>query len=246
MTHPHLSRAPIVEALVDLAVTPRTDLTHAMLTKLKDELAGEYPTVKEMRTFTAGFEFDQEKPPTQSVATEIIGYRLEKKDEPFVLMMRRDGLTVSRLAPYSCWDDLVAEAQLVWDMYVDACKPEAISRVATRFINRLDLPMHGLDFDDYLAAPPRIPKNLPETLKEFLVRLVIPDESGAEIALLQTLQGANPLTQTVQVLVDIDVYKIVEFEPTSPSPWELLAIMRRLKNTTFFGSITPKTLEMIT
>lgn len=245
MTHPILSKAPIVEALVDLSVKSAAGISHADLTEVKDAFKERYPTAKELRSFMADVQVNADRGSSHSVTTEVVGYRLEKNDQPFVVLLRRNGLTVSRLKPYTTWEDLIAEARYVWSRYLEVCKPEAVSKVATRFINNLELPAIGLDFDDYLAAPPRIPKNLPEVLKEFLVRLVVPDESGAEIAILQSLQGTDLGTQTVHVILDIDVYKVVQMDPRSEDPWQLLDIMRRLKNSTFFGAITPRTLELI-
>ena len=52
--------------------------------------------------------------------------------------------------------DLVAETRRLWSLYVDKLEPEAIVRVATRFINKLKLPMtSGERFQDYLTDASR-------------------------------------------------------------------------------------------
>ena len=246
MEYPHLSRAPIVEGLIDILVKPRSDLTLAALFRLSEKLKSKYPEVKALHTIQADVQIDQSQKASQSVATALVGYRLERKDLPFVVMLRVNGLTISRLKPYDDWNNLLEEAKPIWDEYVSICRPEVITRVATRYINRIELPVEGLDFDDYLAAPPRIPKNLGEMLSEFLVRLVVPDvPSGAIIALVQALEGPNIEKSTIPVIIDIDVFKAVELDLSSNELWELLGTMRDLKNQAFFGSITPKTLELL-
>lgn len=244
--YPNLTKAPITEGLVNLQVKPRADLTLKDLAGLRDLLKDQYPESKDLRTIRTDVRITADQAASQSVATELVGYRLERSDKPFVLLLATNGLTVSRLRPYDKWEDLVAEARPIWERYLDICKPETVIRVATRYINRIELPAKQLDFDDYLAAPPRIPKGLPETLNDFLVRLVIPDKaSGSDMAILQSLQGVNVDADQVQVLIDIDVYKMVDFQPASEDIWKLLDIMRDLKNRAFFGAITGKTLELL-
>lgn len=246
MEYPHLSHAPIVEGLIDILVKPRSDLTLDDLVCLSEKLKSKYPEVKALHTIQTDVQIDQSQRALQSVATALVGYRLERKDLPFVLMLRVNGLTISRLRPYEDWNNLLGEAKPIWDEYVSICRPEAITRVATRYINRIELPIEGLDFDDYLAAPPRIPKDLNGMLSEFLVRLVVPDvPSGASIALVQALEGPNMQKSTIPVIIDIDVFKAVELDLSSNELWKLLGTLRDLKNRTFFGSITPKTLELL-
>ena len=246
MEYSHLSRAPIVEGLIDILVKPRSDLSIDDLFRLSEKLKSKYPEVKALHTIQADVQIEQGQKASQSVATALIGYRLERKDLPFVLMLRVNGLTISRLKPYDDWSNLLGEAKLIWADYVSICRPEAITRVATRYINRIELPIEGLDFDDYLAAPPYIPKDLNGMLSEFLVRLVLPDvPSGASIALVQALEGPNIQKNVVPVIIDIDVFKSVDLDLSSNDLWELLGKLRDLKNRTFFSSITPKTLELL-
>jgi uncharacterized protein (TIGR04255 family) len=244
--YPNLSKAPIIEGLLNIQVKARPDLTLKEIANLRDALNDRYPESKDLRTIIAGVRVSADRAGSQSVTTELVGYRLERKDKPFVLLLANNGLTVSRLKPYDKWEDLVAEAKPIWEKYIDFCKPETVTRIATRYINRLELPAQGLDFDAYLAAMPRLPKKLPDTLADFLVRLVVPDkETGCHAAIVQAFQGVNTDANTVQVLIDIDVFKTVDMQPASQDIWKLLDIMRNLKNDAFFGAITDKTLELL-
>jgi uncharacterized protein (TIGR04255 family) len=129
---------------------------------------------------------------------------------------------------------------------MEVCKPAGITRIATRFINRVDLPIDGLDFDEYLAAPPKIPAGLPNVLVEFLVRLVIPQrEAGSNVVLTQALESVNPDNKSVSVLIDIDAFKSIELEASSEQLWAHFHELRDIKNQTFFCSITQKTLELL-
>lgn len=245
MSHPHLNQAPIVEGLIDFRVKQRSEFSLEDLARLKDELKATYPVVKDLHSIEAGIQFAQGKSTEQSFQSTQIGYRLERKDPSFVVLLQQTGLTVSRLKPYQDWNNLIAEAKPIWEKYLSISRPSAIIRVATRFINRLELPIDKLDFDEYLSTLPPIPKNLPNELSGFLVRTLIPDpNTGAEIAIAQALESPNMQTRTVTVLIDIDVFKTMEMEPASDDVWKLLNNLRDLKNRAFFGSITPKTVEL--
>lgn len=205
-----------------------------------------YPTTKELREFEAQVALAANQTTSQSAVARHVGYRYEAGGAPsFVVHLRLNELLVSHLRPYDRWETLLAEAQAWWQEYRLACKPEAITRVATRFINRIELPMGGLDFDDYLVAAPIIPKGLPQTFEGFMARIVVPHaETGAHIAMSHLLDAANPQNRTVPVIIDIDVFKETDLPPDSDELWRLLGIMRAVKNQAFFGSVTATCLEL--
>jgi len=48
----------------------------------------------------------------------------------------------------------------------------------------------------------------------------------------------------VPVILDVDVFKICECEPSSSKVWEILAQLRNFKNLIFFKSLTQKGQEV--
>lgn len=163
-----------------------------------------------------------------------------------VFQAHPDGFTVSRLRPYDTWESLFAEAQSLWPEYLRAAHPEAIVRVATRFINRIQIPLPVVDYQDYLSAAPTVPKGLPDLVSEFLSRVVIHDQdSGAVIIFTQAMEPLNEASNILPLYVGVDVFKQEAYDVQSPEPWELLNTFRRLKNEAFFASITAKTLELL-
>lgn len=67
-----------------------------------------------------------------------IGFQFWDAEKVRVFQARLDGFTYSRLAPYDCWEDLCGEARRLWRQYREFAKPERVSRIAVRYINRLD------------------------------------------------------------------------------------------------------------
>ena len=241
----HLSNAPIVEGLVDIRIKPSDDFKPEALGALRDLFKERYPIHKEALQVQANFEFKEGENPRQSVVSQKVGYRLESADGRYVLQLQHGGFTLSRLKPYETWDTLFEEAKRLWPIYLSVTKPAAVTRVATRYINRLELPGPRLDFDDYLAAPPTIPKPLPQVISEFVTRIsVFEEKTGASIVITQALEPLNPANNAVPVIIDIDVFKEVAFPADSEEYWQLLSEFRYLKNKAFFGSITDRTLEL--
>lgn len=245
MDFPNLPKAPIIEGLIAIQTKVGSDVAVSQLVQFGERIKSSYPTVKELREFQAHVAVAPNQATAQSFAPSHVGYRYEKPSPPFVVHARPNELLVSRLKPYDRWENLLSETRSLWAEYYAICKPEAITRVATRFINRIELPMDGLDFDDYLAAAPIIPKGLPQTFEGFLTRIVVPHvETGAHIAMSQILDAANPQTRTLPVIIDIDVFKELDLPCDSTVLWEILANMRDVKNHAFFDSVTPKCLEL--
>lgn len=244
MAFPHLSRAPIVEAVVQINVKPAASATLERLAEYKTALKETYPLQKDVRLVHAQFQMKDAELDQRVISSNVLGYRLERKASDYIVIARLDGLAVSKLPPYETWENLIAEARPRWQQYSRTQAPEAVTRVATRYINRIELPLENLDFEHYLASPPRPPKGLPEVLSNFLVKTVVEDEgSGASISISQVLEAPIAEKNRIPVLIDIDVYKVVELPPESDECWQLLDKMRDLKNRAFFGCLTEKALE---
>lgn len=235
-----LRNAPIREAIIDLRVRENRTLDMHQLDGIRSRLEPDYlkkgPIVELRTDITVS---DEGRGVSETKAREL-GIRLHSRDERYVAQFSREGFTFSRLAPYETWERLVEEAQRLWVIYLELTRPEGISRVATRFINDLQLPMQpGEQFEEYLATPPQVPAALPQHVMQFLQRIVIHDmNTGLRAIVTQLLQGA--WNDRIPVILDIDVFCLREFEPSNGDAWSCLGKMREFKNRVFFESLTEK------
>lgn len=245
MTFPHLPHAPIVEGLIDIQVKPRSEFSMKDIEAFGKRINSSYPVIKDLREVHAELKMSPGQEGAQTVSARQVGIRCERQNPSFVVLARPEELLVSQLAPYETWEKLEEEARKMWEEYRGICMPEIITRVATRFINKVLLPPENLEFNDYLTAPPQVPKALPRIFDSFLTRIVMPhSETGAQLAVTQVMDSIDPQTGKLPILIDIDVYKHVDFAVESSEVWELLRKMRKLKNQAFFDSLTPKALEL--
>lgn len=243
--YPHLTKAPIVEGLIDFRLRPQTSVTTDQLAALDALIQEKYPTRKNIRAVKAALNLGSEEHNNQ-ISDELIGYRYESADPHYVLQVKSDGFTLSRLAPYSKWADLISEAHYLWDCYTKIIGSSTILRIAVRYINKIELPGPNVDFDEYLTAGPRVPEPLPQGLLEFMTRNIIPfDEEKALMILTQALEPLQPNTLTMPIIVDIDVFSEGSFKSDSEEIWDVLDKLRKLKNRAFFGSITQKAINLL-
>ena len=241
----HLNNAPIVEAVVDIRVKLPTDVGLEKLALISETISGHYPRRRERRRYEGTIEFKIGESPKQSAIDKgPDGYIYTSNDERQVVQIRLNGFTFSRLKPYQTWENLRDEAQKLWKLYVKFASPEIVTRIAVRYINRLNIPLSIKDFGDYLAAPPIVPPDLPQGVSSFLTRTVIIEPAlKASAAITQALEP-RASKDFLTILLDIDVFRQVQFDIESNETWELLEGFRHFKNKIFFDSVTEGTLRL--
>lgn len=239
----HLENAPITEALIDIRVKMREDLTVEQLESIYNSISGQYPDKKVRHKWEGKFEFKKGELPV-SLGTETIdGYIFTSTDQKQIFQARLDGFTFSRLKPYETWERLRDEAYRLWQKYREVVSPE-ITRVALRYINKMEFPLPIKDFSDYLTAAPIVPEGLPQGVSSFLTRVVIHEPSiDAAAIITQALeQVVNP--NLVPLILDIDVFKQKSEGISEKDAWDTLEKLRHFKNKIFFESITEKAKEI--
>lgn len=237
----HLRNAPIREAIIDLKTLPAVDL--GMLEPVFESLKSRFPTQDNVRESTFGFEVDPQGVRSQAVDRGIRGRRLTSADGKYVMLMRVDGFTFSRLPPYETWEAMRGEARPLWDAYRSHAGAERVTRAAVRYINLMEFNLPIADFKEYLTAPPEIPPALPQQTAGFFTRMVLPGVNFEGAAVVtQALEMA--VAGKAQLILDIDVFREVkdrDWFADEDSVWETLEQMRRFKNLVFFESITERT-----
>lgn len=242
---PHLDNAPITEAIIDFRVRLPGAFEILRLKEAHAQLSADYPTLEEQQVTQQQFEQRLGQPPKLTARSQgVLGYRFRSGDAKSLVQFRRNGFTFNRLKPYPSWDQVFPEACRLWKIYSTVAHPEEISRIAIRFINRIQLPLPNLELPDYLTAPPPLPQGVPQSLSGFLTRVVIQDpETNLAANIVQALEP--PLNeQYVSMILDIDVYQRDVSQLTLKAVLGQFARLREMKNRIFFGSLTEKALAL--
>ena len=257
---PHLNKAPIVEAVIDLRVRLPADFDIASFKALHPQFQAEYPKVEDQKLVEHEFEQVPGKQPSLSVQDHgIQGYVFRSADDANIVQFRRNGFTFNRLKPYTSWEQVFPEAKRFWKLYVETCHPIEISRIAVRYINRLMLPGPQFEFSDYLSAPPALPGGVtsslaklqpevsggPQFVSGFLSRVIINDpDAHITAAVVQALEPPSE-DRYIPVILDIDVFQQNVSNLDADAVLTRFEKLRDMKNRVFFGSITEKTFEML-
>ncbi|NJM68584.1 MAG: TIGR04255 family protein [Acaryochloris sp. RU_4_1] len=202
MQHTHYSKAPIIEAVIDLKVKPPSEESISAL----ENLAIGYSERRPLMTLQGQIQGGQSVAATASQAQT--GYQYISEDQKQIFQAQQDSFTFSRLAPYQDWISFCDEAKRLWDIYVAAINPESISRVAVRYINRLDLPLPLNDFKDYLQTVPEVSPGLPQGLSNFFLQLEIPQEDLSGTLVLNETLIPSSSSDLISVVLDIDLFSV--------------------------------------
>lgn len=241
----HLSKAPITEAVIDFRcnLAPEFDLESL---KLLAEEHG-YPECKAIRMFEFQMRQKGDKAPEgKHIDQGLIGWRYSSPDGLQIVQLRKDGLTFSRLAPYTDWHMVFTEASRLYRLYFAAAAPEEVNRIAVRYINRMQLPEDEVgDFSRFLTSPPAFPTDRPVLLGGFLNQVQVVDSvSGIAATVTQTIQPGGSKPGLLPLILDLDVYERGTFPADPETILPRFGALRDTKNRYFFGSITEETANL--
>jgi uncharacterized protein (TIGR04255 family) len=237
----HYENAPITEAIIDFKVIPSPEARIEDLGNFEKAIKESYAVKKKIWNLQGQFSMGAQ---VGSSATQMhVGYQFVAADGKKLFSARLDGASFHRLKPYSTWNDLRDEARTLWDLYRNSFMPsQPIWRVATRFINQIDIPRSEIDYKDYFLTIPEVSAKLPQGLSWFAMQLHIPQESQGMVILNQVaVQPPSPDTHSV--VLDIDAF-VEKPGLSDEEAWVILEDLREKKNVFFEGCITDTTRKL--
>jgi uncharacterized protein (TIGR04255 family) len=234
---PHLSKAPIVEAALDIRNVPseKWDENNLQI-ELKRRLP-DYPKIESLRK--ARLQIPRQKPINPIVEDfGCVGFKLHSFDNLHIAQFNIEAFVFSRLKPYEDWEHLSGEALRLWAIYYDLFKPKDVKRIGLRFINRIAIRQEKVEFSDYYKYPPKSLEELDWTLTGYLHHdvLQVPG-TPYSVNLIKTIQD---VPGEIGLILDIDVFMQKPFEYDEQRIKECLEDMRWVKNKVFFSSLTDR------
>lgn len=239
---PRLAKAPIIEALLDIRAQPETGIGLDRLAAFHTEVRDRYPRSQERQSWAGNLRFGPSGVSTTDERKGPDGYLFTSADKKQVVQARLDGFTFNRLRPYESWERFQGEARELWTLYCRIARPTVVSRVALRFINRIELPLTLADFREYILTTAEVAPGLPQGLSAFFMRLEIPlQEAGCVAIVTETMEKPEG---TLPFILDIDVVREEMMDPNGAALWEAFERLRHAKNTVFFRSLTLRAQEL--
>jgi len=236
----HLCHAPIVEAVLDLRIVPLPQGRYATLRPTGHA----FEKVEDVWTIEGPVSVGSTMEPVTTGTRQQVGYKCTWEGGRHVALFRVDGFTFSRLAPYTTWDTVRAEAVALWQEYQALAGSPSVTRAALRYINRFALPGPVADLSAYLLRPPAAAEGVAGPITSFVTRVISHDEtSGADVAVAQLSEQAQERNR-LSLILDVDVFRLFDPPVAGDEAWSHFPTIHDAKNRAFFGSITEQTAEM--
>ena len=235
MKYPHLTRAPIREAVLNIAVAPVAwdDAKFASFDLL-------FPASN--RHFEATLPIGGE---ASASTTKPVGKIWWNEARTRAAQARVNGFSVNHVGSYKDWAELLDEALRWWPNYVSAVNPATVQRCSLRFINQIEL-LPGEDLSTILKTRTEIGSGLPQEVYEYFSRVAVPFPNNIRASLTQVIEPRVDVAEEsapVVLVFDVDVSKTVSLACASPAIWETFEELRAVKNQCFFESLQESTLE---
>lgn len=237
-------KPPIHEALIDIRVEfPHGYDDVSPFEEYHELVKDRFPDKQKKMAFEAKFQLVEAQLTADSAPAKSLGYLFLSKKENKIVQARLDGFTFNKLTPYENWEAFKKEAAELWDKYYEKYRPVKITRVALRYINKIEIPVPMRDFNDYILTVPAIPNGLPQSLSSYLLRIQIPNPNiNATAIITQTFEQPTP--KQLPFIFDIDVFIQTNFTDNNPEIWNMFEKLRDFKNDIFFENITDTTMEL--
>lgn len=241
-SHPLLTNAPIQEAVIDFRTSDEGEDRLSRLEVVAEALGGDLPEVRTQRIFEGRLHLEDEGMAVRQDPPTVVGLMLRSGDGRRVAQVRRGGFSLSHLRPYESWATLYSETMRFWATYCEIVKPETVTRVATRFVNRLRMP-ERYETSEYFTTPLEMAPGVQGLMASFNYFYVLAADSRTFAGVRLANEAVSPGQEHSTVLFDIDCYIPETRSPEDDKITDDLSALRTLKNNVFFRTLTPMFLE---
>ncbi len=232
--------APIREAVFDIRVDKLNIGDVSDLLKIKDNLIEEFPIEKKSHQITGMFQVSEDKPIESKTHSDLTGFVFISKDGTRQIQIRVDGFTLNILKPYGNWESHFECFIKYWEIYNAMFNPKNITRIATRFINRIEIPLPLSKFQDYILNMPPIPSCLPQEYANFFMQIHVPCSDGIRSAIItETIEPIQ--ANLLPFILDINVSQNLNLDKTKENLTRNFQEIRVIKNQIFESCITENT-----
>ena len=229
---PHLSRPPIVEAVIHWQTAVGKVLHKS---QVSEELMKRFPNYDCHQQQVSLAEFKGSPDGVEmSASAKWDGFRLNGKDDAKhnVVQLKPNGVVFSRVKQYDCWETLEAEALRFWDVFVELAEPPVIERLGVRFINQVELAKTTSSY--FLKGIPSLPQGMGLSRDSFFHQDTL-HVSGSPYQINWIRAVQRTLENERVLIVDIDVSTSQVESVAREVIKKYLAEMRFLKNQLFFS-----------
>ncbi|GAB3790349.1 TIGR04255 family protein [Nocardioides ungokensis] len=244
------AHAPIVEAILELQVRNRDDLTVEELARLG--LEGDFAEATPIFNVEGQLEFVDGAFTSQAHGAQV-GWAHQRTDGQRVVQAGIDRFTFIWRGPYDNWDAFADEAWTHWNNYLRTAEPLEVGLIGVRFVNRIPMRKVSIEIKDYLRTSVELSPYLPQAVNALFMQVEMPLNRYQANATITSAMDTSPNPETGQpaVALILDIDTKAELNRVTDDPEfdaALRAIVGRLrtaKNYVFEACITDATRGLI-
>jgi len=242
----HYSRAPIVEAIIEVRCELAVDTTLEELAHAVDRT--EFPTADQAVEILGQVNISEEGLKSETTGKQI-GHVFRRKDDRRIVQSRLNGFAYSALPPYERWESFIAEAWRHWLDYERVSHAVQAVRLGVRYVNKIDIPQESIEIKDYLRTAIDVSPYLPQMMAGYFFQTVLPLQRFDATATITSTTAPPPSEDSTSLILDIDAWKEVAIplgtSGADEAIREQLDILRQAKNYVFEACITDATRGLI-
>jgi uncharacterized protein (TIGR04255 family) len=230
------ARAPIVEAVFDVRFSEV--LSERDMERLKDRLKSRYPTVEDRKNIKIEVKADK-----VITTSNPAGYKMTASNAMDVILIQTNDLGSARLAPYQTWEDFIGVARENYEVFTKIVGRKTLTRVATRFVNRFDIPteeIEGHDVAEWISTSIVLPESLTKAIGPYSFAVNFIHQNTGTKVLIQSGIIAPALLKHVSINLDIDVSVDTDISAHKDEIVKIAPRLREAKNSVFESLITDK------
>ncbi len=242
---PSLNQAPILDAILQVKYDLMDGFDVRNFYEIRNDVMDEYPHFKENLTGEIKIQDLIDGKKTASIKdSRIIGYFIGKQDNSSDCVIETDKFTYTKHGNYTNWNDFIKEASYIWDHISKFMKNVPITRISTRFINKIEIEQDVKTPTEYLNTSIYSDSDaLPEEVDSYLLNYKY--SWGVNKHAIVT-QNIGPYANDIfPIIFDIDVLNTNIFTYNSEEFLARLNEIRIVKNEIFFKNLTDKTVKII-
>lgn len=237
------TKAPIVEAVVEFRFQKEVDIPDLEAPSRHPDR--EYVNSKKM--FRVGTHLTLDAQNSQArVEQQEMGWEFRTAAGDVVLIVDREKVLFSQLAPYPGWNTFLSRIERDWEWARNVVGIHPMNRAAIRTINRLDVPSTLYQPANYISVLPSVPADIGDTLEAFTqqVELSLTPNGHRKVRINSGSISEMVVPNHSSILLDIDVWDQSVMPIKLDDTWQLLGELRNLKNDIFEKCITEAAREL--
>ncbi len=236
-----LNNAPITEAVFDIRTLTDRPISIDKLNEIHSKVKDELPIKEEISVLEAYFGVGPEGLKT-SYEQQKPGFMFKSSDRKNIFQAKVGGFTFNRLSPYVNWKSFSGDADNYWKIYSDIVKPTKVTRLALRYINKIELPYSTRNLDQYFNIGPDFSGKSSHKIQGFILRMNIVQPKNSFEAIVTMIKETDiEKKRKLVIILDIDTFQLADLSPNNPKVKTAFNHLRKYKNELFFNNITAKT-----